>query len=211
MNITPKEIEAYCITHSSPFSPVYAELREKTYAELSAPNMQVGALEGNFLKLLVRISGAKNILEFGTFSGFSSLCFAEALPQEGKIITCDIDPRASSIAKEFWAKAGLAHKVDFRLGPGLETLKELADDSIDIIFIDADKANYWNYFQESFRILKKGGFYLVDNVLWSGRVLNPQEKSDHQIHEFNEKVKGDPRVEIALLPIRDGVSIIRKK
>lgn len=209
MNLSPPEIEKYCIEHSRAFAPVYSRLREETFASLHAPQMQVGFLEGNFLKMLLKLCGAKRVLEFGTFSGFSALCFAESLPDDGRVVTCDIDPRATGIAKKFWAEAGLSGKIELRLGPALETLKNL-EGPFDLVFIDADKANYWNYFEGSLPLLRTGGLFVIDNVLWSGRVLAPKEKSDHEIHAFNERLKADKRVETLMLPIRDGITLARK-
>ncbi|MCO5143453.1 MAG: class I SAM-dependent methyltransferase [Oligoflexia bacterium] len=212
MNIVNKEIEDYCRKHTSPLSPLFDELRERTFAELSAPQMQVGLLEGRFLSLLVAISQAKRILEFGTFSGFSTLAMASALPTDGKIVTCDVDPKATTIAKEFWSKSPHGNKIELRLGNGVDTAKSLITEgqSFDLIFVDADKANYSNYWNLGMDLLKVGGLLIVDNTLWSGRVLNPTEKSDFAIDECNQLASKDPRAETILLPLRDGVFLARK-
>lgn len=209
MNLVPTEIEDYCRDHTTPLPGLFQELKEATFRNLHAPQMQVGLLEGRFLGLLVQISGAKRILEFGTFSGFSALAMASALPEDGRLITCDIDPRATQLAREYWDLSPHGKKIELRLGQGTETLASL-DGPFDLVFIDADKAGYRKYWDGSLPKVRTGGLIVVDNVLWSGRVLNPQEKSDFDIHEFNEYAKGDQRVEIVMLPIRDGILVARK-
>lgn len=212
MHLVSEDIETYCRNHTSPLPTLFDELKERTYSELSAPQMQVGLLEGRFLHLLVSISNAKRVLEFGTFSGFSSLAMASALPNDGKLITCDIDPRATSIAKEFWAKSPHGHKIELHLGNGVDTAKSLISEGakFDLIFVDADKANYSNYWNLSMTLLNLGGLMVVDNTLWGGSVLKPVEKSSLAIHECNQLIKNDPRVEALLLPLRDGVFLARK-
>lgn len=189
---------------------LYDELATVTKRDTTAPQMQVGHLEGRFLQFLIKLSNAKYVLEFGTFTGYSSLAMAEALPADGRVVTCDIDPKATSIAREFWQKAGVAHKIELRLGPGLETLESLPDNHFDLVFIDADKANYLNYWLQSFSKLRTGGLFVVDNVLWDGRVLNPSDKSDHAICELNDFARNDKRFQIVMLPIRDGMLLGRK-
>lgn len=210
MNITPRDIEDYCRAHTTPLPPVFQDLRDATFAQLSAPQMQVGLLEGRFLGFLVALTGAKSVLEVGTFSGFSALAMAEALPADGRLVTCDIDPKATALAREHWAKSPHGKKIELRLGPGAETIAALPG-PFDLVFIDADKAGYQAYWDLALPKVRAGGLVVVDNVLWSGRVLNPQEKSDHEIHAFNERAKSDARVEILMLPVRDGMLLARKK
>jgi caffeoyl-CoA O-methyltransferase len=210
MNITPKEIEDYCRDHTTPLPAVFDELRKATYEKLSAPQMQVGLLEGRFLGFLVSLTGAKRVLEFGTFSGFSGLAMASALPEDGELVTCDVDPKATNLAKEFWSKSPHGKKIQLKLGPALETVKTLTG-PFDMAFIDADKSNYENYWEASLSLLRPGGLIVVDNVLWSGRVLNPQEKSDKEINAFNRKAHEDKRVEVLMLPVRDGMLLARKR
>ena len=210
MQLTPVEIENYCRDHSTPLAPLFDEMRTATYAELHSPQMQVGMLEGSFLKMLVALTGARRVLEFGTFSGYSALAMAEALPEEGELITCDIDPRVKDFTARFWEKSPHGRKIRLELGPGQETLARLKA-PFDLVFIDADKAGYRAYWDGCLPLLKPGGLMVVDNVLWSGRVLNPKEKSDHDIHAFNEYAKADPRVDLLMLPIRDGMLLGRKK
>ncbi len=209
MKLVSEEIETYCKKHTSPLPGIFEALREATYQKLNAPHMQVGLLEGSFLALLIKLMGAKRVLEFGTFSGYSALAMASALPSDGKLITCDVDPKATEVAKEFWNRSEHGKKIELRLGPGLETLKTL-DGSFDLVFIDADKANYKHYWKESIPKLRSGGLLVVDNVLWSGRVLSPQEKSDHDIHEFNEMAMREVGMEVLMLPVRDGMLLARK-
>lgn len=209
MNLVPEEIENYCRNHTSPLPKVFSELRDFTYANVPQPNMQVGLLEGRFLALLVAITSAKRILEFGTFTGFSSLAMATALPPEGEIITCDIDPNATAAAKKFWDLSPHGKKIHLRLGKAEDTLKTLSG-PFDLVFIDADKPGYKTYWDGALPLVREGGLIVVDNVLWSGKVLNPSDTSDHYIHAFNEYVKTDGRVEMVMLTVRDGMLLARK-
>lgn len=203
-------IEKYCIEHTTPLQALFDELKNETHAKTSAPQMQVGRLEGAFLKLLIGLTHAQTVLEFGTFTGYSSMAMAEALPPNGKVITFDIDPKATSIARAFWAKNPHGGKIELRLGPGLESIRGV-EGPIDLVFIDADKANYINYWEASLPKIRTGGLVVVDNVLWNGAVLKPIDKSDHSIVAFNEHAKKDARVEIVMLPVRDGMLLARKK
>lgn len=209
MNISPKPIEDYCRAHTTPLPPEFDQLREDTYANLGQPQMQVGLLEGRFLSLLVGITGAKRVLEFGTFSGFSSLAMASALPEGGELITCDIDERPLVYAKKAWEASPHGKKIKFRLGAGLDTAKTLTG-PFDLAFIDADKENYENYWEATIPLMRPGGLIVADNVLWSGRVLDPKEKSDKEIAAFNERARKDLRVEMVMLPVRDGMLLARK-
>lgn len=209
MNITPKEIEDYCRSHTTALPAVFDELRANTYGNLGQPQMQVGLLEGRFLGILVSITGAKRVLEFGTFSGFSALAMASSLPEDGELITCDIDERPLVYARKAWEASPHGKKIKFRLGPGLETVKTLTG-QFDLAFIDADKENYEKYWDATISLMRPGGLIVVDNVLWSGTVLSPKEKSDKEIAAFNEKARKDPRVEMVMLPVRDGMLLARK-
>lgn len=210
IEIVNEAIDKYCFEHTTPLGPLFDELTQVTREKTRAPQMQVGRIEGSFLKLLVGISGARRVLEFGTFTGYSALAMAEALPEDGKLITCDIDPHATKIAREFWDRSPHGKKIELMLGPAIETVEKL-EGPFDFVFIDADKANYINYWEASLRKLRPGGLIVVDNVLWDGRVLNPQDKSDHAIANFNEHALKDSRVEIVMLPVRDGMLLARKK
>jgi caffeoyl-CoA O-methyltransferase len=208
--LVPEAIEAYAAAHTEPPSTLFEELRKETYAKMSAPQMQVGAVEGAFLRLLVRISGAKRVLEIGMFTGYSGLMMAEGLPEDGELITCDVDPKAEAIAKRYFAKSPHGKKIQVRIGPALQTLKTLQA-PFDLVFIDADKENYSNYYDAVLPLLRKGGLLVADNVLWSGRVLEPKDVTDRAIVAFNEKVAKDSRVEKVLLTVRDGMMLARKK
>jgi caffeoyl-CoA O-methyltransferase len=208
-NIIDEKIEDYCRAHTTPLPEVFGKLREATYAEMNAPQMQVGLLEGRFLALLVAISGAKTILEFGTFTGFSALAMATALPENGKVITLDIDPVATKMAKKFWAESPHGKKIDSRLGPAIDALDQV-EETIDLVFIDADKAGYAGYWDKVMPKVRKGGLLVVDNVLWSGAVLDPKEKSDRDIVAFNKMARSDSRVECVMLTVRDGMLLARK-
>jgi caffeoyl-CoA O-methyltransferase len=209
MEITPKPIENYCISHTTPLPSAFSRLRDETFSKTEFPQMQVGLIEGSLLKLLVALVQPRVVVELGTFTGYSSLAMAQALPQGAKIITCDINPDTTSIAQKYWKEAATGKKIELKLGPALETLNELTD-TIDLSFIDADKINYSNYWDAIVPKTRKGGIIVVDNVLWSGNVLDPQSEEDHAIHRFNEKASKDPRVEVLMLPIRDGMLIARK-
>ncbi len=202
------EIEAYCLDHTTPLPEIFDRMREATYAQMKLPQMQVGLLEGRFLALLISLTNAKRVLEFGTFTGFSSLAMASALPVDGELITCDVDTRATNLAEEFWRQSPHGARIQLRLGPAKETLTTLKG-PFDLVFIDADKENYQTYWDGSLPLMRKGGLIVVDNALWSGKVLRPQEKSDWEIHRFNEYAKKDPRVELVMLPIRDGMLLAR--
>ncbi len=215
LDITPEPIDSYCVNHSSKLPDVFKSLSETTNREFpQVAQMQVGALEGNFLSMLVRLMKAERVLEFGTFTGFSSLCFALSLPANGTVTTLDRDPKATSFAKQFWKQAGVDQKVELILGDGRETIKKLTEEvkngerpSYDFAFIDADKSGYETYYEACLKLVRKGGAILADNVLWSGAVLDPKENSDIAICAFNEKLKNDSRVDLVMLPIRDGITV----
>jgi caffeoyl-CoA O-methyltransferase len=175
--------------------------------------MQVGRVEGALLRLLVGLSRARNVLEIGTFSGYSALCMAEALPEGGSLVTCDIDPVATAVAQSVWAKSPHGAKIDLRLAPALDTIASLRAEgrSFELVFIDADKTNYEHYYDAVFELLPAGGLVVADNTLWSGRVVDPQDDEDRAIARFNDRVHADPRVEHVLLSVRDGIMLARKR
>ena len=207
--VNPK-IEKYAVANSAAESALFKNLARETYAKTEIPQMQVGHLEGSFLRMMVKISGAKNVLEIGTFTGYSALAMAEGLPAGGRLITCDINPETTRIARKYWAQSPHGKKIESKLGPAIETIKKIKH-SLDFVFIDADKSNYINYWKLCVPKVKKGGLILADNVLWSGRVLNPKDEMDDAIVKFNRHVAKDKRMEVLMLPIRDGITIAYKK
>ncbi len=197
-------------------SPLLARLREET-ARLPAARMQIAAEEGQFLDLLIRLSGARRCIEVGVFTGYSSLVTALALPTDGHLLACDINPTTTAIARRYWAEAGVAGRIRLELAPALQTLDaELAksgEGSYDFAFIDADKISYIDYYERCLRLLRPGGLIAVDNTLWSGSVADPRKRdTDTQaIRAFNEHVHADRRVDFCLVPIADGVTLARKR
>jgi caffeoyl-CoA O-methyltransferase len=210
MTLVPEAIEAYAAEHSEPVAPLFEALREETYASMGDPQMQVGRLEGNVLRLLVRLSGARRALEIGMFTGYSGLMIAEGLPEDGSLVTCDIDPKAEAIARRAFDKSPVGKKIEIRMGPALDTIKTLKG-PLDFVFIDADKENYLAYFEAVLPLLRKGGLIVADNTLWSGRVLAPKSASDHAIVQFNDAVARDRRVDKVLLSVRDGMTLMVKR
>jgi caffeoyl-CoA O-methyltransferase len=210
MTLVPAAIEAYAAEHSQPVAPLFEALREETYASMSSPQMQVGPLEGNFLRLLVKLSGARRALEIGMFTGYSGLMIAEGLPEDGTLVTCDVDPKAEAIARRVFAKSPVGRKIEIRMGPALETLKTLRG-PLDFVFLDADKENYLAYYQGVLPLLRPGGLLVADNTLWSGRVLAPESASDQAIVAFNQAVARDPRVDKVMLTVRDGMTLAIKR
>ena len=195
---------------------VLCRLREET-AKMPQHNMQISPEQGQFIALLVELTGARKCLEVGTFTGYSTLSVALALPEDGQIVACDISEEFTSRAKPYWQEAGVAGKIDLRLGPALETLDTLIADgesgAFDFAFIDADKVNYQGYFQRALDLIRRGGLILVDNVLWSGAVVDParDDEDTEAIRAFNQARAGDPRISLSLVPIGDGLSLARKR
>jgi predicted O-methyltransferase YrrM len=192
------------------------DLREETAAMPSA-RMQISPEQGQFMALLARLTGARRCLEVGVFTGYSSLAVAMALPEDGRIIACDVSEKWTSIARNYWRAAGLDHKIDLRLAPALETLDGLIATghagSFDLAFIDADKTNYLAYYERALVLLRQGGLLLADNTLWSGKVADP-EVSDADtvaLRHFNESLHADSRVDLSLLPMGDGLTLARKR
>jgi caffeoyl-CoA O-methyltransferase len=205
------DIEAYAEAHSMSESSVCRALREETHRTMEYAHMLVGPLEGAFLKMMTQLVGAKRVLEIGMFTGYSALCFAEALPADGRVITCEIDEKSAALARRYIAPAPFGSKISIRMGPALDTMSTLAG-PFDLIFIDADKTNYLNYYQRSLDLLAPNGVILIDNVLWSGEVLKqpPPEESTAAIQKLNRTVSNDPRVSAVLVTIRDGILVVRR-
>jgi caffeoyl-CoA O-methyltransferase len=206
----------YLVEHSVREPLVLRELREET-AKLPMAGMQIGPDQGQFMALLVKLMGAKRCLEIGVFTGYSSLSVALALPPDGRIIACDVSEEWTAIARRYWEKAGVAHKIDLRLGQALTTLDALrsrdGEGSFDFAFIDADKGNYLAYYERCLTLLRRGGLIAVDNTLWSGDVANPDnQKSDTvSLRRFNEALHRDERVDLAMLPVGDGLTLAVKR
>ena len=209
MFIVDDEIEAYAAAHTTPLPELLEELTRETHTSMRAPQMLSGQLEGTLLQFLVGLSGAKRILEIGMFTGFSAQMMAAALPDDGELITCDVDPKAEAMASKYFARNPHGSKITILMGPALETLKDV-EGPFDLVFIDADKENYSAYYERAMELLAPDGLIAVDNVLWSGRVLDPQQESDHAIVAFNRRVQEDPRVRNVILTIRDGLMLIRR-
>lgn len=209
--LVPSEIEAYAEQHSMPESAVCRALREETERTMEYSQMVVGPLEGAFLKMMTKLVGAKRVLEIGMFTGYSALCFAEALPDDGAVITCEIDEQSAAVARRYVGQAPVGKKISIRMGPALETMRTLTG-SFDLIFIDADKINYLNYYRRSLDLLAPNGVILIDNVLWSGDVLKqpPPDGSTAAIQELNRAVADDPRVSAVLVTVRDGILVVRR-
>jgi predicted O-methyltransferase YrrM len=203
-------VEKFAHDHTKPESDLYQRLRDETYETMRVPQMQVGRIEGKFLKLLVQLAGARNVLEIGMFTGYSALMMAEGLPNDGRLVTCDIDPQAEVLARRYFAESPHGHKIEVRMGPALKSISSLTG-PFDLIFIDADKTNYVNYYEATMPLLRPGGLIVVDNVLWSGRVLDPQDEDTRAIVSFDEHVQADERVENVCLTVRDGMMLVRKR
>lgn len=206
----------YLVAHSVRESDVKRRLRETT-AALERRRMQIAPEQGQFMALLVELTGARRIIEVGTFTGYSALCMAEAMPSDGRLICCDVSEEWTGIARRFWQEAGVAGRIDLRLAPALETLDTLLAEGdaglFDMAFIDADKGNYARYFERCLELLRPGGLILIDNTLWHGAVADPQaEDADTQaIRALNDGLLRDERVTISLVPIGDGLTLARKR
>jgi len=209
MDFIDEKIERYAFDHTRYEGDILKQLEKETYESLEIPQMCTGRIEGQFLRLLAKLINARRIIEVGTFGGYATLSMASALPEDGELFTCDMDPKAIAFAKRFFAESEHGGKVTLLEGPALESLETLQG-PFDMVFIDADKVNYRNYYEKALGLLRQGGLIAVDNVLWSGRVLDPQDESDHAIHDFNQAVKNDSRVEQVLLTVRDGIYLLRK-
>lgn len=210
------ELYDYLIAASSRESALKKELREAT-AKLPDARMQITPEQGQFMALLAKSIGAKRALEIGVYTGYSAWCVAETLDEGGNLIACDVSVEWTSIAREFWKKAGVAEKIDLRIAPALETLASLEADgqggAFDFAFIDADKENYDSYYETCLRLLRSGGLIVVDNALWGGQVMDRsfQDVDTIAIRNLNEKIRDDERVDASLLSVGDGVYLARKR
>jgi caffeoyl-CoA O-methyltransferase len=171
--------------------------------------MMVGLVEAQFLKMLAALTGARRILEIGMFTGYSTLAWAEALPKDGRVVTCDVNPETAEIAKRYFAESPHGHKIEIKLGPALDSLKLLYG-MFDLCFIDADKENYGAYYERCMELVRPRGLIVLDNMLRGGRVLDPVDEGTKAIDALNKHIRNDPRVENVLLPVRDGIMLVRK-
>ena len=209
--IVPDEIERYAEEHTTPPPPLLQELAEETRATLAVPQMLTGTIEGRLLELLVFASGARRVLELGTYSGYSALSMAAGLPPDGHIDTCEVEERHAEVARRYIARSPYADRITVHLGPALETIERL-EGEFDFVFIDADKENYVAYYDALLPRLAPRGLVAADNTLWSGRVVDDGDDSGgtRAIRRFNEHVRGDARVTSVMLSVRDGVTLIRR-
>jgi caffeoyl-CoA O-methyltransferase len=209
-------LQTYLARASLREPPLLARLREETARDPLA-RMQIAPEQGQFMQLLIRLIGARRCIEVGVYTGYSSLCTALALPDDGYLLACDVDEKWTAVARRYWAEAGVANKIELKLAPALDTLEAEIEagraGSYDFAFIDADKDNYLNYYDRCLQLLRAGGLIAVDNVLWSGRVADPrnQEADTKAIRAFNALVQKDERVDLSLVPIADGLSLLRKR
>ena len=205
--------DKYSDDHTDDVSPLLRELVEETEEVTGLSRWSIGKVEGKLLQLLVKISGVRKAIEIGTFTGYSALIIAEALPEDGRLITCETNEKHAEIARRYFEKSPHSAKISLKLKPALETLKGIADSSVDFVFIDADKPSYSQYFDEAMRILQSGCLIFVDNVFWRNKIFKQPITNENAraIAAFNAKVKKDDRVEKVMLSVRDGIYLIRKK
>lgn len=213
MNIVDPAIDDYLVAHSEPADDVLRDLAEETRRELAQQSgMQISHDEGELLTMLVRLTGARQAVEVGTFTGYSSICIARGLPRDGHLLCCDVSEEYTAVARRYWERAGVGDKIELRIAPAVETLQSLpSDPHLDFAFIDADKAGYASYVEEILPRLRPGGLMVLDNMLRAGRVLDPESDDDHAIDELNKALVADERLDVVLLPVRDGVSLARKR
>jgi caffeoyl-CoA O-methyltransferase len=209
--IVPEDLERYAEEHTTPPGDLLQRLAEETKATLQSPQMLTGAIEGRFLQFLVYATGARRVLELGTYSGYSSISMAAALPTGGRIDTCEVEEQHAEVARRYIDEAGFSDRITIHLGPALETIGRL-EGEFDFVFIDADKENYVNYYEAVLPRLSERGLIAADNTLWSGRVIDESEQSEGTvaIRAFNEHVRSDERVVSVMLTVRDGVTLIRR-
>jgi caffeoyl-CoA O-methyltransferase len=208
------ELASYLVGHGSPPDAVQRALIDETRALGPVAGMQVAPEQGAFLTLLTRLIGARSAVEVGTFTGYSSLCIARGLPSGGRLLCCDVSEEWTAVARRAWEQAGVADRIELRIGPGADTLRSLPhEETVDLAFIDADKPGYPVYYEELLTRLRPNGVLLVDNVLWDGRVIQDDATDENTvaIKAFNDLVAADDRVEAVMLPIADGLTLCRKK
>jgi len=205
----PMGIEQYVERHSKPMSLFHDKLWLDTYRNTGNPTTMVGPLTGQFLKMLVLMTGARRILEIGMYTGYSTLAFAEALPKDGRVVTCEINPQTSEIARRCFSESPHGQKIEVKLGPALNSLKVIPG-PFDLCFIDADKDQYGEYYDACMSLVRSRGVIILDNMLRSGKVLTPIEPRSQAIDALNKRIRNDERVENVLLPVRDGIMVVVK-
>jgi caffeoyl-CoA O-methyltransferase len=205
-----EQIEEYAEHHTRAVSDLHERLWKETHQKTDNPGMMVGPLEGALLKLLVRLTAAKRVLEIGMFTGYSALAMAEALPEDGELITCDVNPETTEIARRYFTESAHGHKIEIKLGPARETMKAL-EGLFDLCFIDADKESYNDYYDRAVDLVRQGGLIVLDNMLRGGRVLSPRDRDARIVAALNDRIQKDERVENVLLPIRDGVMLAYRR
>lgn len=207
-------LHRYLLDHSVRESGLLRRLREVT-AQQEFSNMQIAPEQGQFMALLVELTGAHRIIEIGTFTGYSALCMAEAMPENGRLLCCDVSTEWTDIARSFWREAGVDERIELHIAPALDTLDRLLaageGGRFDMAFIDADKTNYANYYDRCLQLVRRGGLILFDNTLWGGAVADPQEQDDdtRALRELNDRLLADQRISLSLVPIGDGLSLAR--
>jgi caffeoyl-CoA O-methyltransferase len=208
------EIHEYLVSHGTPPDSVLSDLIDETRALGGISLMQVAPEQGALLTLLARAIGARNAVEVGTFTGYSAVCLARGLPEDGSLLCCDVSEDWTDVARRYFERDGVAKKIDLRIAPATETLRALPEEPLfDLAFIDADKPSYPVYYEEILKRLRPGGLILVDNVLWMGRVADPTQDDDQTraIRAFNDAVAADPRVDCVMIPVSDGLTLLRKR
>ena len=210
-----ESIYQYLCDHSLREDPILKELRDHTY-DMEERAMQIAPEQGQFMQMLIKLIGAKNTIEVGVFTGYSSLAIALVLPEDGRIVACDVNPQYTSVAEKFWVSAGVREKIDLRIGPAKNTLSELISDGLtgtfDFAFIDADKVNYDHYYELCLQLIRPGGLITVDNVLWGGATADDSinDTDTTSIRALNDKLHRDERIDLSLVPIGDGLTLAMK-
>jgi caffeoyl-CoA O-methyltransferase len=209
------DVARYVGAHSTPTDALVADLVRETRAVVGEPSrMQISPEQSAFLSLIAHVTGARRAVEVGTFTGLSALSVARAMPDDGRLLCCDVSEEWTSIGRRYWEQAGIAHKIELRIGPALDTLRSLPlVDSFDLAFIDADKRNYANYYEELLPRMRTDGLLVIDNTLWGGRALDDTATDDDSvaIRGLNDALVADDRVDVVMLPIADGVTLVRKR